>query len=78
MAQASPRSPAFQAAMVGIEWFGILAFVGLSLALGIAVLGGAAQSPWLLLPLVLTVPLGLIIADLGTGFGHYFADNFCS
>jgi hypothetical protein len=78
MAQPSPRTPAFQVIMFAIEWLSMLAFLVLSVLVGVAVLDHLTMTPWLLLLLLPLVPLGFLVADLLTGFGHYFADNFCS
>lgn len=64
--------------MVVLEWIAIVAFAGLWLfVLGQVALGVAALGPVALLAL-LAVPLGFVGADLFTGFGHFFADNFAA
>ena len=64
--------------MVSAEWLAIVAFAVLFVVL-LAQLGAGALAlgPSILLAL-LAVPLGFIAADLFTGFGHFFADNFAA
>lgn len=78
MAVQDPRSPKVEATMAAVEWFSLLAFGGLVVAIAAVLAVNVAASPWWALLLLPLVPLGFLIADLVTGFGHYFADNFCS
>lgn len=78
MAQPTPRSPAFQAVMTSMEWAAILAFLVCSVWIGSQVARAFDSfGAWALLVLAV-LPLAYIAADLFTGFGHFFADNFAS
>ena len=78
MAQLTPRTRTFHLAIVTLEWLGLLVFAGLFSVLAALVAAKVAVSPWWILFVIPMVPLGFIAADLVTGFGHFFADNFCS
>jgi ubiquitin-conjugating enzyme E2 variant len=78
MAQPSPRSPAFQAFMVSLEWLAIVAFILLGGVFFWDVRLVASEIGWVSLVALLALPLGYIAADLFTGFSHFFADNFGS
>lgn len=64
--------------MVTVEWASVVAFAVFGLALAAQIgLSVPALGPSALLAL-LALPLGFVAADLFTGFGHFFADNFAS
>lgn len=71
------RSPRFAAVMAFLEWLGLFVFAGLAIAIMVVVANNVSASPWWALLLVPLVPIGFLVADLVTGFGHFFADNFC-
>jgi hypothetical protein len=64
--------------MTTVEGLGIVAFTLLcfELLLDLAVAAGLV-GPWALVGLVCFL-VGMVVADLFTGFGHFFADNFGS
>ena len=64
--------------MVGLEWLGLFVFAGLAVSIAAVVASNTMEEPWWLLLLIPMIPIGFLIADLVTGFGHFFADNFCS
>jgi ubiquitin-conjugating enzyme E2 variant len=76
--QPSPRSPAFNALMVSLEWMALILQAVFSVYLLSAVVESTILNGPLVVLALLGLPLGFVAADLFTGFGHFFADNFCS
>lgn len=78
MAIPTPRSPAMNRLMMTTEGLGIIAFTALCLELIRDLVVASGQvGPWALLGIVAFL-VGMVVADLCTGFGHFFADNFGS
>ena len=78
MAQPTPRTRTFHLTMVALEWLGLILFAGLVSVIALHAAATLLASPWWLLSVPVLLVAGFVLADLITGFGHFFADNFCS